>query len=104
MNGVAVHAQAARGLPTARGHVFLGIVDGCQDRARVNQEGLALFREFDAARGAAKQRGVELLLQSAERTAHAGDGLAKLDGGGGDGAGADHAGKSLQFVEGRLHC
>lgn len=69
----------------------------------MREEGRALLRELDAARRAAQQRGLQLRLQAAERTAHAGDGLLQQFRRGSDGAGVDDGHESLPFLERGLH-
>ena len=69
----------------------------------MRQEGPAFLGQLEAAGGAAQQRGVQLVLQPAQRAADARDGLAQLLGRGGDGAAVDHGGEGLQFVQGRFH-
>ena len=72
--------------------------------ARVRcKKGLALLGQLSAARGAAKQRGVQLFLQPRQRPADARDGLAQGVGCGRDRTAVHHRHKGLQFFQRDFH-
>ncbi|MCY1300195.1 hypothetical protein D9M70_497540 [compost metagenome] len=98
-----IDPQASGGLLPAQGHLLLCLFNLGEDSPCLGEEGLTLFRQLQAAGGAAQQGDVELVLQPAEGAADARGGLRQLLGGGGDGAGVDHGGEGLQLVQCGFH-
>ncbi|MNT18312.1 hypothetical protein D3C72_1535040 [compost metagenome] len=99
-----VHPQPPGRPHAAGGHLFFGFVHQGQDGPGTLQKGGAFLGEFQPARGAAQQGGLQLLLQPSQGAARGRDRQAEQFGGCRDRPRVHHGRKGLQFIKGGLHC
>ena len=102
--GGGIDPQPAGRARAACRHQLFGLVHGRQDGAGTQQEGGTFLGQFQAPRGAAQQRGLQLVFQPGQGAAGGRHRQPQQLCRGRDGARIDHGHQGLQLIEGGFHC